>query len=143
MIIRRISFFSLIISSIFLLTTFGCHKKPGEGIDKINTVRELLYLNKIDEAKAIIQDMDTLSFDAYEMGLFHLTFGFFQYKEGNKKNALGNLSKASLTAEQYFSHTEKAELHLVFGLAFENAIVKAEASKKYQNALMLLGKNKN
>lgn len=139
----HIFFYRLIIVCILFTTTIGCHKKPSVGINKITTVRELLYLNKIDEAKAIIHNMDTLSFDAHEMGLFHLTFGFFQYKEGNKKNALQNLSWASLTAEQYFSHTEKAELHLVFGLAFENAIVKAEASKKYQNALMLLGKNKN
>ncbi len=143
MIIRRISFFSLIVSSIFLLFTISCHKKPDEGTYKINTARELLYLNKIDEAKVLIQKIDTGSFDAHEMGLFHLTSGFLQYKEGNKKIALEHLSLASLTAEQYFSHTEKAELHLVFGLAFENAIVKAEASKKYQNTLMLLGKNKN
>lgn len=48
-----------------------------------------------------------------------------------------------MATDQYFSHTEKAELHLVFGLAFENAVDKAEASKKYQNTLILLGKNKN
>ncbi len=140
---KRLTLYGLVLCCLFFITTFRCFAKDTPDIDKINTARELLYLNKIDEAKAIIQKIDTLSFDEYEMGLFHLTFGFFQYKEGNKKNALENLSRASMAVEQYFSHTEKAELHLVFGLAFENAIVKAEASKNYQNALMLLGKNKN
>lgn len=88
MIIRGISFFSLIISTIFLLLAFGCHTKPGEGIDQINTARELLYLNKIDEAKAIIQEIDTLSFDAYEMGLFHLISDFSNTRREIKKMPL-------------------------------------------------------
>lgn len=69
------------------------------------------------------------------MAIFHLTNGFFQYKQGNKNGAFENLRQASLSKDQYFNHGEKAELHLILGLVFENALLNSEAAKSFFNAL--------
>ena len=125
-----------LISSIYGISIISvCFSNDNSNIDLLTNARELIYLNRIDQAEEIINKIDSISLDKYEMAVFHLTNGFFQYKQGNKKSALENLRQASLSKDQYFNHGEKAELHLILGLVFENALLNSEAAKSFFSAI--------
>jgi hypothetical protein len=83
------------IGFIFFLLSVGFYfscsvesTRDESGYSEITSARELVYLNRLEEAEAILLELDTSSLDAGERAEFYLTNGFLQHELGNRTKAL-------------------------------------------------------
>jgi hypothetical protein len=101
---------------------------------EIKEARELIYLNRLEDAEAILIKLDSAHLGAGERAEFYLTNGFLQHGLGNRNLSLKYLAKASDLISDENDAGLSAEFNLINGFIFEQLILRSEASNAYFKA---------
>jgi hypothetical protein len=101
---------------------------------EITSARELVYLNRLEDAEAILLQLDTSNLDAGERAELFLTKGFLRHELGDRPEALIYLAKASELITQLNDESLTAEWNLINAFIFEELMLRSEASKSYFKA---------
>jgi hypothetical protein len=132
--VKYLSTIFLFLSVGFFLTCTTDSVIDKDESTEIKAASELVYLNRLEEAEAILLQLDTSKLNDGERAELYLTNGFLQHGLGHRNLSLKYLSKASDLISDENDARLSAELNLINGFIFEQLILRSEASNAYFEA---------
>ncbi len=112
---------------------FGADEKMRQET-MLKLARRSLYENDLDRSDSLLHKVDSLKLSKSTLGIYYLTKGFLDYKNGSMDSSFENIETASNLISESGSQEQKAQLDLVWGLVFEGSYLLSEAEKSFYSA---------